>query len=341
MGMNPLAEPALPASRGPLSEFLLATLQRPPHALGPAPEGDDPLTGEDLHLTLYCCYELHYRGLAGVHEGWEWEPSLLALRAAMEARFEAALRAAVPRPQAPAPEEMDLALRRVIEADGGPALSRRIETRATHQELLEYLVHRSANLLKEADPYSFAIARLTGTPKAAMVEILADEYGGGRPERVHATLFADEMAAVGLDPTYGAYLDHTPGVTLAAVNLASMLGLHRRHRGAIVGHLAVTEMTSSLPNRRYGNGLRRLGHGDATAYHDEHVVADAIHESIAAVDLAGGLARQDPRLGADVLWGAACLLDVEARFGRHVETAWDAGESSLRAPLAPVVGAAA
>jgi len=331
--MSLVAEPALPSPRGPLSEALLAGLAHPPHALGPAPEGDDPLAGEDLHLALYLCYELHYRGLAGVDDGWEWEPSLLALRAAVEARFEGALREAVRRPEAAAPEEMDLALRRVIDADDGPALSRRIETRATHAELLEYLVHRSANLLKEADPYSFAIARLTGAPKAAMVEILADEYGGGRPERVHATLFAEEMAAVGLDPTYGAYLDHTPGVTLAGVNLVSMLGLHRRHRGAVAGHLAVTEMTSSLPNRRYANGLRRLGHGDATAYHDEHVVADAIHESIAAVDLAGGLARQDPRLGADVLWGAACLLDVEGRFARHVEAAWDAGESSLRVPL--------
>ena len=28
-----------------------------------------------------CCYELHYRGLPGVDERWEWAPSLLALRA--------------------------------------------------------------------------------------------------------------------------------------------------------------------------------------------------------------------------------------------------------------------
>ena len=55
------------------------------------------------------------------------------------------------------------------------------------------------------------------------------------------------MDAVGLDATYGAYLDQIPGVTLATVNLMSLFGLHRRLRGAIVGHLALFEMTSSVP----------------------------------------------------------------------------------------------
>ena len=44
-------------------------------------------------------------------------------------------------------------------------------------------------------------------PKAALVEIQADEYGGGRAERIHAQLFADAMDALGLDSRYGAYLD--------------------------------------------------------------------------------------------------------------------------------------
>ena len=116
-------------------------------------------------------------------------------------------------------------------------------------------MHRSAYQLKEADPHSWAIPRLFGAPKAAMVEIQADEYGGGRPEWIHAELFARAMRSLGLDPTYGAYLDLIPGITLATVNLMSLFGLHRRWRGAIVGHLALFEMTSSIPNRRCGDGL--------------------------------------------------------------------------------------
>ena len=36
-------------------------------------------------------------------------------------------------------------------------------------------------------------------PKAALVEIQADEYGGGDPQRIHASLFARAMEALGLD----------------------------------------------------------------------------------------------------------------------------------------------
>jgi hypothetical protein len=142
------------------------------------------------------------------------------------------------------------------------------------------------------------------------------------------------MDAVGLDSRYGAYLEHIPGATLATVNLMSMLGLHRRWRGAVVGHLALFEMTSSLPNARYARGLRRLGfEGRATAFFDEHVEADAVHENLAAVDLAGGLARQQPELARDILWGARALVDAEGRWAAHLMDAWDAGESSLRVPL--------
>ena len=165
-----------------------------------------------------------------------------------------------------------------------------------------------------------------------MVEVQADEYGNGRADDIHAELFARTLEAVGLDSTYGAYLEQIPSVTLATVNLMSLCGLHRRLRGAIVGHLALFEMTSSVPNRRYANGLRRLGYGeDATLFFDVHVVADAVHESIAAVDLAGGLAKQDPRLGADILWGAKALLAVDGRWARHMMEAWSSDESSLRA----------
>ncbi|HEX5782247.1 MAG TPA: iron-containing redox enzyme family protein, partial [Solirubrobacteraceae bacterium] len=131
-------------------------------------------------------------------------------------------------------------------------------------------------------------------------------------------------------------VDKLPAVTLATVNLMSLFGLHRRLRGAIVGHLALFEMTSSIPNRRYANGLRRLGFSsEATEFYDEHVVADAVHENVAAVDLAGGLARQAPELAADVLWGAAALIELEGRFATHLLESWAAGRSSLRGPIEP------
>jgi hypothetical protein len=325
----------LPEPRGPVSDRLLDAL---PRSVAPV-VAREPSSADDLHLALYLCYELHYRGLPGVDDEWEWEPSLLALRATLEREFEADLRRAVAIPMPTG--AMDVDLRAVEDADDSPSLSRYLERDGTLDEFLEFVVHRSAYQLKEADPHSWALPRLQGGPKAAMVEIQADEYGGGDPTRIHATLFARTMDALGLDSTYGAYVDRLPAVTLATVNLMSLLGLHRRLRGAIVGHLALFEMTSSIPNRRYGNGLRRLGFGpDTTDFYDEHVVADAVHESVAAVDLAGGLAAQDPTLAPDILWGAAALSFLEGRFAGHLLDSWATGRSSLRAPIEPPAAAA-
>ena len=320
--------PNLPQPRGAASAALLSALREPPASLA-VPTPDD---AEDLQLALYCCYELHYRGFEGVDERWEWEPSLLAFRGGLEREFEAELHdAAGPRVEDVEPGDVDVVLRGLADADASPSLSTHVERAAEQWQVREFMVHRSAYQLKEADPHSWAIPRLSGAPKAALVEVQADEYGGGRPQRMHAELFRRAMVAIGLDGEYGAYLDLIPGVTLATVNLMSLLGLHRRLRGALVGHLALFEMTSSIPNRRYAAGLRRLGFGgDATAFFDEHVIADAVHESIAAVDLAGGLARQDPALAADVVWGARALLALEGRWAAYVLAAWEDGESSLR-----------
>jgi Iron-containing redox enzyme len=329
---------ALPGARGPMSERLLAVLgggrDSAELRIEVVPE---PLTDEDLQLSLYVCYELFYRGFEGVDPDWEWNAALIEFRGELERQFDAALREAVgdPDPAPVDPAQMDLLLRAIADSDDGPSLSMYVEREAEVEQLREFMIHRSAYQLKEADPHTWAIPRLHGGPKAAMIEVQADEYGGGRAERIHAQLFADALAAVGLDPAYGAYLDRIPAVTLSTVNLMSYCGLHQRLLGAIVGHLALFEMTSSVPNRRYAQGVRRLGFGEeATEFFDEHVLADAVHENIAAVDLAGGLAKQDPKLGADVLWGARALLEIDGRWARHMMSAWEGDSSSLRHTLA-------
>jgi Iron-containing redox enzyme len=329
----------LPDPRGELSEYLLGELRTPvrPLAAPPAPDRSaDPLADEDLQLALYCCYELHYRGFDRVDDRWEWEPSLLAFRAELERMFEAAVRDAVGDPPAAIPaDESDTALRALLAADDSPSLSRHLARQGTLDELQEFVIHRSAYQLKEADPHSWALPRLAGVPKAALVEVQADEYGGGRADRIHAELFARSMEALGLDSAYGAYLDRIPAPTLATVNLMSLFGLHRRLRGAIVGHLALFEMSSSIPNGRYAKALRRHGYdGAATDFFDEHVEADAVHENIAAVDLAGGLIRQDPALASDILFGAAALVALDGRWASWVLERWRRGTSSLRAPAA-------
>jgi hypothetical protein len=338
VAMRPMA---LPGARGPVSGALLAQFAGP----GDAPVDElaatatdaleasvDLLIDDDLQLALFLMYELHYGGLEGVVDTWEWHPGLLEIRGRIEHAFEGALRHAVPQPVAT--RDVSEALFALVDADDGPSLSAYIEREATTEQVLEVLVCRTIYTLKEADPHSWAIPRLHARAKSALVEIQADEYGGGRPERLHATIFANALRGAGLDDRYGAYADHVPVTVYTSMNVMSLFGLHRRLRGAIVGHLAAYEMTSSLPCRAYANGLRRLGFSEAvTDYFDEHVEADAVHEQLAARDLAGSLAEDEPQLTNDILFGAATCLAVDGRLWGGLRERFERGESTLRMPL--------
>jgi hypothetical protein len=320
----------LPTPRGPLSQTVIHHLRcdAPLHAehiddlARHVATVRDPCTDDDLHLALATCYELHYRGFDEVDDRWEWDLGLLAVRAHLEDSFESELVKIVPR-RTMLEEPIDRALRRLLDETSGPSVSNHLLKRGTVEEYRGFLAQRSVYHLKEADPHTWAIPRLSLRPKAALVEIQADEYGGGDPGRMHAGMFARAMRALDLDDTYGAYWDHASGSTLATVNLMSMFGLHRRFRGAILGHLAALEMDSTSPNRRYAGGLRRLGYGsDATAYFDEHVEADAVHEQVAAVDMCGSFVADEPGLGPDVLWGAACGVHADLAAGADMLRSW-------------------
>jgi len=339
----------MPEPRGPLSAAVLAALTSgtPDAALrdtaaDAVARSQDVLTDDDLQLALFVLYELHYGGIAGVDDSLEWDVDLLGTRAVVEAALEAAVRAVVPVPERPEPtaEAVSAALFALTAADSGPSVSRWVARKADRAQIREFLVQRTVYTLKEADPHSWAIPRLSGRAKAALVEIQSDEYGGGRPKRMHSAIFARTLRAAGLDDSYGAYIDHLPSITIGALNMMSMFGLHRRLRGAIVGHLAAFEMTSSIPSKLYGDGFRRNGFDeDATWYFDEHVEADAVHEQIAGRDLAGGLVEADPTLLDDVMFGAAACLVVEGMAGTQLLSSWEQGRSSLRLPLDEETGA--
>ncbi|HET9872928.1 MAG TPA: iron-containing redox enzyme family protein [Propionibacteriaceae bacterium] len=331
----------LPNPRGPVSAALVTALSGEPAdtRLGTALVWRGPVEqapfDEDLQLALWLAYELSYRGLAGVSDRWEWHPGLVAVRGAWESLLEAGLTLAVGTPESLA--EPDAAatiaqLNSIAVEESGPSLSRALMRDADRQQFAEFLIHRSIYHLKEADPHSWAIPRLSGSVKAALVTIQADEYGSGRTAAMHAQLFRTLMSDWQLDTRYGHYLDRVPGVTLLASNLISFLGLHRRLRGALVGHLAMFEMTSSVPNARYARAHRRLGGAEsACRFFDEHVVADAAHEQIALHDLAGGLVTAEPQLSGDVIFGARCAQYADERFTTHLLGAWAGQLASLRA----------
>ncbi|WP_432559356.1 iron-containing redox enzyme family protein [Granulicoccus sp. GXG6511] len=337
----------LPSPRGPLSAAIREVLLESP---GDGRDGvvaaaellrqdgsqRDLLHDEDFQITLFLLHALHYRRIAGVDDRWEWDPDLLRVRQVLEDRFETSLRELVDEEAPPIRTAEDVAqvlFERARNAPG-PSVSRFVARRATQEQVLEWLVQKSPYQLMEADPHTWAIPRLTGPAKAALVEIQSDEYGGGIPGRMHAEMFRTTMATAGLRTNYGAYLDHIPAITLAGVNAMTLFGLNRRLRGAVAGHLAMFEMTSSQPNRNYARGLRRLNWPEpAAAYFDEHVEADAVHEQIAGRELAGRLVEDHPDEWPNVLFGADCALQLDRLAGEHYLESWTGGRTSLRKPL--------
>ncbi|MDX3533806.1 iron-containing redox enzyme family protein [Streptomyces sp. MB09-01] len=321
--------------RGPLSTAVAEALRSggpPAYATGSVLKADP--WGEDLQLALYLLYELHYRGFDGVGDEREWDPDLLRLRQALETRLLHALRTELSdAPRARSVEEAFAPLL-VEPVDLSGSLSHRLETEGELWHLREYAALRSLYHLKEADPHAWVIPRLTGRAKAAMVAIEYDEFGAGRADRIHAQLFADLMTDLGLDPAYGRYLDRAPAPLLATVNLMSLFGLHRALRGALVGHFACVEVTSSPGSRRLAKAMRRCGAGPAAEhFYAEHVEADAVHEQVVRHEVIAGLLADEPGLEADIAFGCAATVLLEDRLAAHIGEAWDQGRSALRSPL--------
>lgn len=288
----------------------------------------DSTVDEDVQLALHCIHDLSYRGFAGVDDGWEWAPALLALRRVVEERVERDLRRAVARSGL---TDGASTVAEVLARADGPSLSAHMAHRGTRLQFVEFCVHRSAYQLKEADPHSWGLLRLSGPRKAALVEIQADEYGNGRPGDAHADLFADVLTALDVDASYGAHLDAIPAVTLATDNVVTLFGSRRRLRSALLGHLAGFEMTSVEPMSAYARAARRLGLGPRVErFYDVHVEADEHHGALASSRLVGGDPEADDLSTPDILFGAAAMVLLEDRFAHHLLSSWANGSSSLR-----------
>lgn len=327
----------LPAARGPYSAAVIGNLRGEQGAPRRWSGSTDTVADGDFQLALWVLYALHYRGFDDTVDDAEWDPVLINARRDLERGFEAALLDSV-RPHLAAAQGSDIVERieSLIDSFSGESVADFLKRHGTAEQIREVLAHRSVLQLKEADPYSWVIPRLSGTPKVALVELQFDEYGDGRPERLHQRLYERTMREVGLDADFGAYVDVVCPQMLAADNAVTFFGLHRRLRGAAMGHLAAFESTSALPSRKYAIAMRKAGFSEAAAfYFDEHAEADAVHEQLATRGVCGALISQEPSLEKDVLFGAASCLLLDERFGMALLDAWNAGGRLIPAEAMP------
>jgi hypothetical protein len=291
----------------------------------PAPRSDD------FQVTLWVLQELRMRTIDGVRADWEDEPSLAALRSTLAGAQETELRRELV-PPAMAADDIPGAIADLVHGDEGPSLSEWMEANGELTHMREFVAHRAAYQLKEADPHSFAIPRLeAGRAQSALLKIQFDEYGAAEPGQSHAELFANTMGA--LDVAFD--LDVLPAVTLRTNTVLNTFAAKRRLLGACLGHLAVFEMTSVEPMARYAATLRRLLPPDeattAARFFDVHVAADGFHQELALDEMVTGFAAQYPDEASELLFGAMAVMAVERELTVHLLEAWTQGKSSLRA----------
>jgi hypothetical protein len=311
----------VPKARGEFSEALFGAL-RERRSTWTAVFDADRRDRQDSQIALWALYELHYRGFEDVDEDLEWHPDASRLRHELEADFESLLRSRE-RTTPELGEPFDEALFAFVADHDGPSVASFVQRKASKEQVLELLRHRSIYHLKESDPVAWVVPRLSPGPKAALMELQYDEYGCGDPNRLHAHLFARGIEACGLRTEYGAYIDDVPVEVLEQNNAMSLFGLNRRLRGAALGHLAAFEATSSQPSRRIAAGLTRLGLAtEMVAYYEEHIEADAVHEQLAVRTICGSLVAEEPALRDDVIFGAATCLDLEDRFASWLLEGW-------------------
>jgi pyrroloquinoline quinone (PQQ) biosynthesis protein C len=321
----------LPDPCGQLSSYAVSYLSgRSTSTPPPVAGGSSVITDRDAQLALWTAYEMSYRGFDDVDPGMERDLGLIELRASLEDRLEAELRAVLDERVAEAVgsgadvgDVGDLVLA-VVQEDEGPHLSSYLRRDATAEQMRDYLRERSVQQLKESDPQAFLLPRLQGAAKVALAELQYDEFGAGRPEYLHQDMYARTLKAVGLDPAYGAYIDEVSAISLASANVMSLFALNRRLVGAGVGHFAAFEASSSVPSRKVAAGLDRLGLSAAAEYFEEHVEADAVHEQIAARDICGSVVRDDPGVLGEVVFGVMCCLHLDALSGAELLSRWGA-----------------
>jgi hypothetical protein len=266
----------------------------------------------------------------------EHDLTLAAVRLALESAFEASLAAhQVPGDMPEDPEAFgkwleDLALQRDI---GLPpsGMTGFYRERATLEQMKEVVAQRSLFFLKEPDPWAMVIPTLRGEAKAGLLDVLLDEYGWGRHDHMHSTVYENLMTALGLETGFDAYFDRAAWQFLAGLNYQWMVARHRRLCRRMYGYIYLVESDSPGSMREYLAAWERLGITDenVTKFYDLHVTADEGHSKVALEEMILPVVRAEPAARADIARGVVEGRALHHAFSTHLATSFAAGQSSF------------
>lgn len=288
------------------------------------------------HRTLYHLYAQSMWSPVDAPRDNEHDLTLAAVLLRLEEGFRRSLdRLPLPdeppeQPQAFADWLSALVLDRPPVAD--PGLGAFLRDRATLDQLREIVAQRSLFFLKEPDPWAMVIPSLRGEAKAGLIDVLLDEYGWGRYDHMHSTVYETLMDRLGLETGYDAYLDRTSHRFLAVLNYQGMLARHRRLCRRMYGYIYLVEAESPQAMGTYLAAYDRLGvtDPDIRRFYELHVTADEDHQRVALEEMIVPVVRDEPAAAGEIARGVLGGQYLEHAFSAHLLGCFTAGRSSLR-----------
>lgn len=301
-------------------------------------EGDERAL-EDAHRTLYAIYAQNAWSPADAVRVNQHDPTVAAVLASLEDGLESWL-SSFDLPEAPPedPEEFtawltDLALHRSLDQVPASGLGDFIRDDIALDQLKEIVAQKSLFFLKEPDPWAMVIPSLHGVAKAGLLDLLLDEYGWGRYDQMHSTVYEDLMRALDLETGYDAYLGRASWQYLASMNLQNLYARHRRLCRRMYGYVYLIEGDSPASMKDYLAAWDRLGLGDQeaiTRFYELHVTADEGHQDVALNEIILPVVREEPSAREDIARGVLEGRAVHRLFSALAAERFRAGRTTLR-----------
>jgi hypothetical protein len=277
----------LPAARGPLSNFVIEHLRRPPHKLpGLLAPADDPLRGDDFHLALYCCYRLHGPSFDDVDEAWEWNPTLIDFREGLERQFRSALTIG-------GEDAMILDASTIVgrtEDYSHPTVD--LSRAGSYDQFRRLLAHRALMAEAQAVVSGWMLHRLPADPERLL------EFSTAAMETVA------DFGEAGIEPD----LELVSGAAIAAANLLFLLALGRE-QASVRGALAVAIAIDRRSDSALAHEAKSAGYAaHASALERASARAAAVAAGTDLLRGASGGSRGPARAGIGAQWMLAASV---------------------------------
>lgn len=161
--------------------------------------------------------------------------------------------------------------------------------RVRHKEeaLRIFLLHKASDFLTEGSAMAGSLAGSYGPLQCALMRIFADEYGNGRLESKHSSLFKESMASCGLETYPHCYLDEYLPTSLMMANYFHFLCKSPKHFFKYLGAMYYAESTTTCFFQKLVAAFHEaLGDTPLNLrYFQEHIEVDQCHRTIVLEDL--------------------------------------------------------